>query len=337
MARRKRKVRHEQESAAAAASPGEPGATIAVQDGKADDDDDDDNGATRNGAASSKIYSLPALYDLAFGYRNFEREVEFLVHAHRTHARPGPDGDRDPVQVLELAAGPARHSLTALTDPSAPVTACHAVDLSSDMATYARSLAADTTTATAFAYSIMDMRNLDRRVLVPDDDSSEFDAAWMLLGSMQHLLTNDDARDALRSIGSVVRPGGTLVLELPHPRELFQLMECTRNGWEVPLAGPNNEEEGELRVVWGDEEDAFCPVTQQRQFTVELRLVRDDHVVQQVREVVPMRHYTAQEIDALAQGSGCWTVQKMYGALDEDTDVTDDDLAFRLVCVLQRV
>ena len=34
----------------------------------------------------SQIYSLPALYDLAFGYRNFESEVDFLVYAHETYS-----------------------------------------------------------------------------------------------------------------------------------------------------------------------------------------------------------------------------------------------------------
>lgn len=255
-----------------------------------------------------------------------------------------------PSSILELAAGPARHSLTALSSPNS-ISNCHAVDLSTDMKAYAKEIAEEflpDADDPSFQYSIMDMSNLDATKIDVDDDvdvsEESIDSAWMLLGSMQHLLTNSDAISTFQSIGSVVKTGGTLIIELPHPRELFQLMECTRNGWEIPLDldGEEGSDEGELRVIWGDDEDVFDPILQQRQFTVELKLVGKDkngneEVMQKVREVVPMRLFTAQELDALASASGCWQVEKMYGALDEEIEVGDDDLAFRMVCVLRKI
>jgi len=215
------------------------------------------------------------------------------------------------------------------------------------MAEYSKSLAAEylpiNNEEISFQYSIMNMNNLSALLEQHENDknSPPYDSAWMLLGSMQHVLTNEEAIQTFRSIGSVVKTGGTLIIELPHPRELFQLMECTRNGWEVPLEGEDGEDEGELRVIWGDDSDVFNPITQQRAFTVELKLVEkndkgDEVVVQKVREVVPMRLFTSQEIDSLALASGCWSVEKMYGALDEEVDIEDDDLAFRMVCVLRK-
>ena len=50
---------------------------------------------------------------------------------------------------------------------------------------------------------------------------------------------------------------------------------------------------------------------------------------------VPMRQFTSQEIDALALCSGFECVAK-YGALQHSVEVDDDDLAFRLVAVLQK-
>lgn len=248
--------------------------------------------------------------------------------------------------MLELAAGPARHSLTALADSDCPVEECRAVDASPEMAAYAAGLATEKLggdDASAFGYAVADVRRTTAAD-VGGDGTEPFDAAWMLLGSLQHLSTNADALDMLRSVGSLVRSGGTLVLELPHPRELFSLVECTRNGWTVPLESndeDDHDEGGELEVVWGDDDDVFCPVTQIRHATVELRLTyRDGSATRtrrrRVREVVPMRHYTAQEVDALAVGSGCWSVAAMYGALDADVKVTDDEAAYRLVCVLRR-
>jgi hypothetical protein len=48
-----------------------------------------------------------------------------------------------------------------------------------------------------------------------------------------------------------------------------------------------------------------------------------------------MRLYTAQEIDALARCAG-FEVVAMYGALDAEVNVNDEDLAFRLVSVLRK-
>jgi hypothetical protein len=51
---------------------------------------------------------------------------------------------------------------------------------------------------------------------------------------------------------------------------------------------------------------------------------------------VPLRLFTAQEIDALARCAGFEMVE-MYGSLDEEVKVDDEDLAFRLVSVLRKL
>ena len=116
------------------------------------------------------------------------------------------------------------------------------------------------------------------------------------------------------------------------------MVECTRNGWDVPLEDENGAKSGELKIIWGDDDDDFDPIDQVRQFTVSMELNGEDSSkapLQSVREVVPMRHFTSQEIDLLARLSG-FEVMALHGALQFDVDVTDDDQAFRLVCVLQK-
>jgi hypothetical protein len=114
-------------------------------------------------------------------------------------------------------------------------------------------------------------------------------------------------------------------------------VECTRNGWEVPLEDEDGNVSGELKIVWGDDNDDFDPIRQVRQFTVsmELKGKDDDGMLQSVEEVVPMRHFTSQEIDALARLSG-FEVTSMHGALATGVSISDEDEAFRLVCVLQK-
>lgn len=277
--------------------------------------------------SGSNIYSLPALYDLAFGYRNYEDEVSFLIETHERLTQ------RPPSSVLELAAGPARHCLTALSQNS--ISAATAVDLSPEMVEYARTLAEEEFSdqqRQALSLVCGDMRNL---TLGEAEDS--FDTAWILLGSLQHLQTNQDVLACFSCLHSLLKNKGTLLLELPHPRETFSMGECTKNGWQVPLDDVNGDECGELQIVWGDQGDALDEIAQVRQFTVAFKLLENGKTVQDVQQVVPMRLFTAQEIDALATCAG-FQVVAHYGALATDlVDVQDEDEAFRLICVLQKV
>jgi SAM-dependent methyltransferase len=296
---------------------------------------------------SDTIYSMPSLYDLAFGYRCYEEEVEFLLHAHDKYSTSEKDV---PLRILELAAGPARHSLAALSEhPPSNVDSVVALDLSQAMVKYGvenadHELGSAGGRRDSFEYASGDMRDFVGL------SSTKFDTAWILLGSMSHLLTNDDVIRCFSCLRSALKPGGTAVIELPHPRETFSMGECTRNGWTVPLVADDEEEYGELNIVWGDEDDSFDPIAQVRHFTVAMTLTvnnpeeipKEDPLFlrmngngkTEVKEVVPMRLFTLQEIDALARCAGLEIVAK-YGALDEEVAMTDEDDAYRMVCILR--
>jgi SAM-dependent methyltransferase len=357
------------------------------------------------------IYSQPALYDLAFGYRDYVGEVEFLLqqHAELSHidnfAAVTDNGDklRPPLRIVEVAAGPARHALTALSLSQSRIndngnlhrdTCVHCVDASAEMAAYARDLvartderwqrrlggvASESLLANGFSYQVADMRTM----VLPE----AIDTAWILLGSLQHLLTNDDVQSCLHCLYAALRPGGTVFIELPHPRELFGMGDCTRNSWKVPLTfqtddnddsveqadgeedfDPSNDteefysddddddepddedtsplREGELSIVWGDQGDAFDPVTQVRQFTIAMEWIRSSSndldgsgsyipPSGRIRQVVPLRVFTVPEITALAQWAG-FEVAAMYGALEHGVAMNDEESAYRFVCALRK-
>ena len=304
---------------------------------------------------STDIYSMPPLYDLAFGYRNYEEEVDFLLHVHDKYSSIS---NKDDLRVLELAAGPARHSLSALSEHTpSEVHSVVALDRSQDMVDYGYEnadyeLGSPGGRRDDFTYVNGDMRYIGD--YIKTDATTMFDTAWLLLGSMQHLLTNDDIIACFSSLYNSIKSGGTVVIELPHPRETFSMGECTRNGWQVPLEDGDEKEYGELNIVWGEENDEFDPVSQIRHFTVGLELTVNnvDDIPKEedtsilflqmskegktsVKEIVPMRLYTLQEIDALARCAGFELVAK-YGALAEDVSIEDEDEAFRMVCVLRR-
>jgi SAM-dependent methyltransferase len=315
--------------------------------------------------SDDSIYNCPELYDLAFGYRDFEAEVEFLLKVHRLarsstssnddHGAKAGDESLPSLSVLELAAGPAQHALTALRYADYGVSHATALDISSSMASYALALLDEDVDDDAvddldyetskedmksrFNYVVGDMRNftVDRT----------FDTAWILLGSMQHTLTTDDAIACFQSAHGVLKPGGTLIVELPHPQEVLGVVECTRNEWTVPLDGlEESDSTKKIMIVWGDEDDPLDPISQVRDFTVGFRLLGCEEqewkrlglASPELQQVVPMRLYTAGEVEALARCSG-FRLAGMYGALEPDdlVDVKDEELAFRMVCVLQKV
>lgn len=321
--------------------------------------------------SSDNIYSMPPLYDLAFGYRSYEEEVDFLLDVHNKYAKTksSSDGSRS-LRLLELAAGPARHSLAALSEHAvSEVDSVMALDRSHAMVEYGLQnadhelgLAGGGSRRDDFEYVCGDMRHAADYTTTSSSSSALFDSAWLLLGSMQHLLTNDDIIACFSSLHSMIQLGGTVVIELPHPRETFSMGECTKNGWTVPLIenelDDNGEEReyGELNIVWGDEDDEFDPVCQIRHFTVGMELKlndvndipKDDDDASSLflqmtkdgranlKDIVPMRLFTLQEIDALARCAGFELVAK-YGALAEDVSIEDEDEAFRMVCVLRKV
>ena len=152
---------------------------------------------------------------------------------------------------------------------------------------------------------------------------------------MAHLKTNKDVLQCFESIWNCLNPGGTFIIELPHPQELFSMVECTRNDWEVPIEDDTGKE-SLLSILWGDEDDSFNPISQIRDFTIKMCLTDSDgDIVTEVNEVVPMRLFTAQEIDVLATNSS-FRVEAMFGALDSDLEVNAEE-AFRLVCVMRKV
>ena len=252
-----------------------------------------------------RIYDAPTLYDAAFGFRDFEDEVDFLCAAHEKHGNTGGA----PSKILELAAGPARHAVEA----SKRGVDATAIDLSEAMVKCGTQIAKEEDVA-------LDYRVGDVREALPFDKVC---SAWLLLGSVGHLLTNDDALRCFQRAKDALKTGGTLILELPHPRETFRIDGTTEDGWDVPFEG------GDLRVRWGAEDDVFDPLTQIRQASVAFETAGTS-----INDIVPTREYTLQELRLLADAAGFVDVAT-YGALDAAFIPADDDeLAYRLVVVL---
>jgi ribosomal protein S18 acetylase RimI-like enzyme len=142
-----------------------------------------------------------ALYDAAFGYRDYAAERDFLLACARRY------GGREVRRVLAWSSGPGRH-LKAFADIGIPGTG---TDPSEAMIAYAQRIAGNNPEV-RFVRSALDAR--------PDPPVAPADLSFVLLSSI-HLLTAPDAMERhLRVAAEFLRPGGLHVIEATHPADL---------------------------------------------------------------------------------------------------------------------
>jgi ribosomal protein S18 acetylase RimI-like enzyme len=147
-----------------------------------------------------------ALYDAAFGYRDYDAERDFLLACSRRF------GGRDVRRVLAWSSGPGRH-LEAFGDAGV---AGIGTDASAAMIAYAQRIAGSRggSLEARFVRAALDER--------PDVDPpvAPVDLSFVLLSSI-HLLTTPAAMVAhLHVAAELLRPGGLHVIEATHPADL---------------------------------------------------------------------------------------------------------------------
>ena len=155
-----------------------------------------------------------------------------------------------PESVLELAAGPANHAV----ELARRGLAATALDREPAMIQYGTEKAAAAGVALDYSEGDMTAFSLGRPV----------DLALLLLGSAACLLTNAEVIACLQRVADALTPGGILIIELPHPRELFNIDDPTEDAWEVAQDGVR------VKVRWGAESDSMDPVSQVAQVTTTL-------------------------------------------------------------------
>jgi SAM-dependent methyltransferase len=255
------------------------------------------------------FYSFAKYYDIAFDFKNVPQECDFLEHLGRRYG-VGSVGS-----FIEFAAGPALHALEFAKRGAA----ASAVDLSPEMVAYGRWKAAQA--RLPLHYDCADM--------VTYQSASKFDVAAILMDSTAYLLTNDQVIAHLRSVAKLLNPGGLYVLEMSHPRSVFDIARSTVNDWEMNRDGVR------VQIQWGSPTDVFDPITQITEGSVRLEYHDGDrHGV--LESSAPQRCFTATEFEALVAASGCFEIAEIYGAMDA-VPFSNDPKAWRMIPVLRVV
>jgi SAM-dependent methyltransferase len=179
-------------------------------------------------------YTTPKVYDIAFSFRDFESEAAFLLEAHSAFSSTGSTRP----SFLEVGCGPARHAM--LLAGTRIMERCVGIDVSQAMVDYAMSVAKEQNVDSHtdfFVADMMDSRGFKDKITGSD---GLFDVAAVMLGTFSHCLDNRSAARTLSNIAECVKPGGILVIELGHPRDIYQGTFCTDgfvNVWEIGESG----------------------------------------------------------------------------------------------------
>lgn len=257
----------------------------------------------------SSTYTRPDLYQLAFSYRDFEAEAEFL---RKVAARHGVDVEC----FLELACGPGDHSM-AMARAGLQVAA---LDRSEEMIAY---LAERSASAGLEIEAVVG----DMREARPDFER-RFDLAATLIGSVDHLTANADFCNHLRAVARQLKPGGIYVVDMVHPRTVFGVEPTTETSWRMERDGLA------VEMQWGGESDVFDPIAEVERTTVTLHASAHGESLPTIREEFPMRRYSYQTVQALLEASGTgFECLAAYGAFDLEVSLGDSK-AWRMILVL---
>jgi SAM-dependent methyltransferase len=301
---------------------------------------------TASAQQSNSVYDSPAVYDAAFGLRDFDAEAQFLVDACRRHG-PCPA----PKAWLELACGPGRHTRLAAFDHGLRAVG---LDLSPAMVAYAQQEAERDCEPQQL--SVDSAGNREQPLFVHGDmctaqthaavaENGPFDIICLLLGSLSHLTHLEQAAQCFSSAKALLSSTGTFIVEMNHPRHLFDgsISQAARRGggessaWEVPGWTAHGSDGRRMDILWGAPDDAWDAVTQVLDRTVQVHIHPGADAVKEppthLRCQVPSRLYTAGELHLLA-ASASLRVVALYGDLEPAGVELNDPHAERLVAVM---
>jgi SAM-dependent methyltransferase len=261
---------------------------------------------------ADELYADPALYELAFSYRDVPAEVD-VIEAWYERRR----GSR-PARVLELAAGPAAHAIE-FARRGARATA---LDSSPTMCAYARGRADEEAVALDVVPADMVRFRLPRR---------RFDLAIVMLDSASHVLDLDAMISHLRSVGDHLAPTGLYVMEMSHPTDFLARAPKTQNRWRLTRGAQH------VDVRFTSPLRGLDPATQVWQSRISVRVTERGHT-RQLRAAVALRPWTAAELEAAARLAGNLRLIGRHGSFDVDGPFgADDPTEWRMISILERV
>ena len=255
-----------------------------------------------------KLYEIPVLYDLAFRRPNIDHHVKSMIECHRRY-RP----NHELVNILELAAGPARHALqfSFLGYKST------ALDFAPHMCKYAADLAA----ANALTLNVVQANMKDFAI------AGRYDLVMTLLNSIGHVYTERELETHLFCVSKHLNDGGLYIIEAHNPPwTARESISCS--SWQIAIG------ECELQVDFGTDDDEFDQEFQIRK----LKLHIHGHIQGkrlEYTDILTLRSWSEHVLDRIFDNHEAVEVVAKLGELNANQPF-DQNTSARLVYVLRR-
>lgn len=272
--------------------------------------------ASSTSPAHRAVYDDARTYEVAFSYRDVESELGFLLRAGERY------GGRPVTSLLELACGPAFHTIAAARRGLRAT----ALDLSEAMVRRVQQRAA--AQGASVEALVANMANFTL--------SEPVDLAFNLMTSISYLLSTEDLHAHFASVARALRPGGVYVVENNHPNDFW-----TRSHFQ-PSSWTERDDELEVRMSWVSEPPEIDVVNQTYTITTrtEIRPASRDGAApsdgprREITDRAVLRMIWPQELKALAEAHG-FSLAAFFGELNEAMPI-DSPEAWRTVAVLVR-
>lgn len=272
-----------------------------------------------------QLYAQAYFYDLLFRFKEIEQENQTLISLYEDLNQKKPNS------FVDIAAGPADNAI----GMKKIGLKSYAIDFSPEMVAYG--LAKAKKAHQDITYIQADMRDFQ----LPE----KVDIAAIFTISTCYLLTNQDMLQHLRTVANQLNPQGIYVLEMPHPMDAFAIGHNMISKWES-FSGEKWENRWEeewdategdthVSIQWGNRNDEFDPITQIRKVTARLSY-KTPEGSGEVVEQQPQREYTFQEMKALIELSGVFSLEKCLGTWDINVPFSNDKESWRMILVLRK-
>ncbi|MCY4609979.1 MAG: class I SAM-dependent methyltransferase [bacterium] len=256
------------------------------------------------------LYERAKVYDIAFSYRDIVAECEFILRVCE-HAGLNVSS------IVDLGSGTGAHALE-MAGRGMEVTA---IDRMEQM----------------LQHLLEEAGGRDYVVRTVNGDMREFaierevDCAISMLGTVSHLLSNEDMYAHLSCVARSLRPGGVYLLEMVHPRDVFSKGSSTESRWKVTKGDTT------VTVEWGQDGDEFDAVSEIEEVSTCVTATRSGKgEVEIIEDVVKQRRYSFQCLRALVQQVDELRIIGCYGAFDLGVPLSDSAEAWRMIPVLQK-
>jgi hypothetical protein len=150
------------------------------------------------------------------------------------------------------------------------------------------------------------------------------------MSSCSYLLTNEQMIEHLQSVAECLNPAGIYILEMDHPKSVFNISASTVNEWDMQRDGAT------VKMKWGAPDDKFDPITQVTEVSVRLEYEDGEHKGVSI-DCAPQRCFTATEFAALVAASQTFEIVDWYGAMDLAIPFSNDQKAWRMIPVLRKI